>query len=218
MKNPVYSGKRKTAIAKATIVAGKGNIRINRKPMEFYPELQKLELEEPIRIAKDVLGKFPFDISVNVKGGGIASQIEASRLAIARAIVGESKSEKLKGIIEALGQEKAIKINDKMVEEFQKSEDNYKQITKILTQEIEVHLGFYSRYISEEAPKEIAVHKDESGNFGDYISKSTKLIKNFVRKRQKEINVIFSRYENGFNNQLRRLGTVEAYLKSQKKA
>jgi len=96
MKNPVYSGKRKTAIAKATIVAGKGNIRINRKPMEFYPELQKLELEEPIRIAKDVLGKFPFDISVNVKGGGIASQIEASRLAIARAIVGESKSEKLK--------------------------------------------------------------------------------------------------------------------------
>jgi small subunit ribosomal protein S9 len=96
MKNPIYSGKRKTAIAKATIVAGKGKILINRKPMGFYPELQTLELEEPIRIAKDVLGKFEFDISVNVKGGGIACQIEAARLAIARALVGESKSEKLR--------------------------------------------------------------------------------------------------------------------------
>lgn len=95
-KNKVFSGKRKTAIAKATIKKGTGKITINKRPLDFFPELQQLELTEPIIIAKNVLGKVDFNIAVNVKGGGIASRVEASRLAIARAIVGFKKSEKLK--------------------------------------------------------------------------------------------------------------------------
>ena len=46
-ENLVVSGKRKTAIAKATIKSGTGKVSINRKPMEFFPELQQLELKEP---------------------------------------------------------------------------------------------------------------------------------------------------------------------------
>jgi len=42
------------------------------------------------------LGDFNFEISVNVKGGGNESQIAASRLAIARALVEFTKSEELK--------------------------------------------------------------------------------------------------------------------------
>ena len=95
-KNLVVSGKRKTAVAKATIKAGSGKIVINKKPVSHFPELKQLEISEPLVIAKDILGKLDFDISVNVKGGGLSSQIEASRLAIARAIVKFKKSEKLR--------------------------------------------------------------------------------------------------------------------------
>ena len=43
------SGKRKTAIARATFRSGKGRIRINRKPVEYYqPELARLKIMEPI--------------------------------------------------------------------------------------------------------------------------------------------------------------------------
>lgn len=94
--NIVVSGKRKTAIAKATIKAGKGLITINKKPYEFLNFFQKLIIEEPLRITKQILGKFDFDISINVKGGGKSSQIDASRLAIARALVAFTKSEALK--------------------------------------------------------------------------------------------------------------------------
>ena len=87
MKKMVVSGKRKTAVAKATIEDGKGNITFNYRPLSALSELQQLEINEPIVIAKDVLGDLKFDISVNVKGGGIASQVEAARLAIAKAIV-----------------------------------------------------------------------------------------------------------------------------------
>ena len=95
-KNLVVSGKRKTAIAKATIKDGVGKISINRKAIKFFPELQQLELKEPLIIAQEVLGKLNFDISVNVSGGGIGSRIEAARLAIARAIVEFTKNTKLR--------------------------------------------------------------------------------------------------------------------------
>ena len=90
------SGKRKTAIAKATIKSGEGKITINRIPYENLDFFKKLSISEPVEIAKNVLKDFSFDISVNVNGGGSESQIEASRLAIARALVEFTKSNELK--------------------------------------------------------------------------------------------------------------------------
>ena len=43
------SGKRKTAIARATFKSGKGRVRVNNKPVEFYqPELARLKIQEPL--------------------------------------------------------------------------------------------------------------------------------------------------------------------------
>jgi len=94
--NKVISGKRKTAIAKATVKPGNGLVRINNKVIESYPMLQQLELKEPLVIAEKVLGKLTMDIEVNVKSGGMSSQIEASRLAIARAILEYTKNDAVK--------------------------------------------------------------------------------------------------------------------------
>jgi len=99
MKNQnklTISGKRKTAIAKATISKGNGDILINKIPSENLDFFKKLIINEPVEITKKVLGNFEFDINVNVKGGGGESQIVASRLAIARALVEFTKSEELK--------------------------------------------------------------------------------------------------------------------------
>ena len=96
MNKLIVSGKRKTSIAKAMIEPGKGKVTINKKPIGFFPTLQQLELQEPLMIAKEILKKIDFDISVNVRGGGIASRVEASRLAMARAIVKLTGSEELK--------------------------------------------------------------------------------------------------------------------------
>jgi small subunit ribosomal protein S9 len=95
-KKTVVGGKRKTAIAKATITEGSGRVLINRVPYQNLDFFRRLEVEEPIEIAKRILGKFNFDINVNAKSGGSASQIHASRLAIARALVIFTKSAELK--------------------------------------------------------------------------------------------------------------------------
>ena len=89
------SGKRKRAIARATIRPGKGIVKINNRLLDFYePKLARLKLREPLIIAGDLANKV--DISVNVVGGGITSQADASRLAIAKGLVEFSKSDKLK--------------------------------------------------------------------------------------------------------------------------
>ncbi len=96
MNKIVVSGKRKTAVAKATIEDGSGVVTFNKRPLSFLSNLQQLEINEPLVIAKDVLGKLNFNIALNIKGGGTACQVEAGRLAIARAIVKFTKNKDLK--------------------------------------------------------------------------------------------------------------------------
>jgi len=90
------AGKRKTAIAKATIKKGSGKITINNIPYENLQRFHKLMIKEPIDITKEVLKKFDFDVFINIKGGGSESQIEAARLAIAKAVVKFTGSEELR--------------------------------------------------------------------------------------------------------------------------
>ncbi len=95
MNRIITSGKRKTAIARAVTVEGSGKVTINEKPYEILQMFDRLKIEEPLRIAKNILEKFNFDISIKVKGGGEKSQIEAARLALARAIVTFTKNEEI---------------------------------------------------------------------------------------------------------------------------
>ena len=83
----VSSGKRKTAIARATLKKGKGRIRINGVPLEVLPnELSRVKVDEIFIIAgEDKREKI--DIKVNVRGGGFMGQAEAIRTAIARGLI-----------------------------------------------------------------------------------------------------------------------------------
>ena len=91
----VATGKRKRAIARARIRAGKERIVINSKPLDVWgDEALQLWIKEPIVLAGDAVKGL--DISVNVKGGGIVGQSEAARVAIARGLVEFLKDKKLK--------------------------------------------------------------------------------------------------------------------------
>lgn len=96
MKITVSSGKRKTAIARATIREGTGRVHINKAPLEtMVPILARQIIKEPLLITpEDVISKI--DIRVNVRGGGIMGQAQASRMAIARGLVDYTKSADLR--------------------------------------------------------------------------------------------------------------------------
>ena len=95
MKVISTSGKRKRAIARVTLRPGSGVVKINNKLLDFYePKFSRLKLREALIIAGEVANNV--DIRINVSGGGISSQADASRLAVAKALVEHSKGDKLK--------------------------------------------------------------------------------------------------------------------------
>lgn len=89
------SGRRKNAVARARILSGSGKIFVNKVPLDIItPEINQLRLKEPLIIAGAAANQV--DININVHGGGITSQAEASRLVIAKALLAYTKDEKLK--------------------------------------------------------------------------------------------------------------------------
>jgi small subunit ribosomal protein S9 len=121
-KKLTVSGKRKTAIAKATIVSGSGKITINKIPYEKLDFFRMLAIKEPVELTKKILGNFNFDINVHITGGGEEGQISAARLAIARAIVIFTKSKELKK--EFLDYDKSLLVADTRRKETYKPGDS----------------------------------------------------------------------------------------------
>jgi small subunit ribosomal protein S9 len=90
----VASGKRKSAVARAVVRQGTGKVTINRKSLEFYqPIISRMKLQEPMLIASEVASKL--DVEIEVNGGGMTSQADAARLALAKGILAFSHDKKL---------------------------------------------------------------------------------------------------------------------------
>ena len=103
------SGKRKTAIARATFKSGKGRIRLNNKPIEFYqPELARLKIQEPLELTGKKINRI--DINVNVNGGGVMGQAEAARTAIARGLIEWFNDDALQKLFQ--NYDRALLVND----------------------------------------------------------------------------------------------------------
>lgn len=81
------TGKRKEAVARATIRKGVGRVYVNRLPLEILePEVVRQKIQEPLLMVGDRWKNL--DISVNVQGGGIIGQASAARTAVARGLLG----------------------------------------------------------------------------------------------------------------------------------
>ena len=90
------SGKKKTAIARATVRDGSGKIRVNAQPVELVePELAQLKMLEPFRVI-DRNVRNNVDISISVEGGGTVGQADAVRTAIARGVVEHTNDAELR--------------------------------------------------------------------------------------------------------------------------
>jgi len=84
------TGRRKTSVASVRLRKGTGKVTINGRPFEKYLplDIQRQTVMSPF---KKVGATGNHDAFIRVKGGGIQGQVEAMRLGIARALVGEKE-------------------------------------------------------------------------------------------------------------------------------
>ena len=79
------TGRRKKSIARVYLEPGKGNITINKRPLDEYFGLETLKVIvcQPLEAVNSA---DKYDITVTVKGGGFTGQAGAVRHGIARAL------------------------------------------------------------------------------------------------------------------------------------
>ena len=80
------TGRRKTAVARVRINIGTGNITVNGRPYATYFPLEHLRnvVIQPLTCTETLT---KYDVNVNVRGGGLTGQAEATRHGIARALL-----------------------------------------------------------------------------------------------------------------------------------
>ena len=80
------TGRRKSSTARVYITSGKGEISINKRPLDvfFGRETARMIVRQPLVLA-EMEGKL--DINVTVTGGGISGQAGAIRHGIPRALI-----------------------------------------------------------------------------------------------------------------------------------
>ena len=87
MSDTLYStGRRKTSTARVFLRKGKGDITVNKRPLDIYfgRETARMIVRQPLETS-NLLDNF--DITVTVKGGGMSGQAGAIRHGITRALM-----------------------------------------------------------------------------------------------------------------------------------
>ena len=81
----IFTGRRKTAVARVRLVPGSGNFSLNGRPLEDYfpTETMQAQVREPFAITETA---DKYDVIARIQGGGTTGQAGAVRLAIARAL------------------------------------------------------------------------------------------------------------------------------------
>jgi small subunit ribosomal protein S9 len=79
-------GRRKSSVARIYLSEGKGDVTVNNRDYkQYFPTgVLQYKINQPFQLTET---EGQYDVKVNVKGGGVNGQVEAVRLAIARALV-----------------------------------------------------------------------------------------------------------------------------------
>ena len=94
----LVTGKRKTAIARAIVRNGSGNVFVNGIPLSaLTPEVARMKIYEPILLSGE--RSKGVDVYVKVNGGGFMGQAEAARMAVAKGLVQWTRSSELRKTI-----------------------------------------------------------------------------------------------------------------------
>lgn len=82
----IFTGKRKTAIARVIITPGNGNVKVNKKNISdyFITEAMRINVHKPFVLTSTT---DQYDVRINVRGGGVFAQSAAAGFGIAKALL-----------------------------------------------------------------------------------------------------------------------------------
>ena len=88
MPDQIYTGRRKTSVARVRVIRGSGQFQLNGRPLvDYFPtDTLQAAVTEPFRVTET---EGQYDVLARIHGGGTSGQAGALRHGIARALEGE---------------------------------------------------------------------------------------------------------------------------------
>lgn len=123
----------------------------------------------------------------------------------------------IKSKINNLSKNSAIQINQREIADADKSVKDYLDLLQNLANEVDGELTKNSMLLPDKCPDEVTVWKTEPDDFDQYMQGLTKIIKKYSKNVRKDIAISFSRFCFGFQEQLKRINYIEAYLAAKEK-
>lgn len=123
------------------------------------------------------------------------------------------QSQDIKAKVSALVESGKVHINQ---DEYQKSEESviqYAGLLENIVNEITGEIAFFGLFSTDNAPKHVVVWNEDPDDFLEFIKAKVRFIKKYVKSIRKDLNISFSRYNFGFQAQIKRILQVEAYIR-----
>ena len=100
MPDTIFTGRRKTSVARVRVRPGTGQFQLNGRPLaDYFPvETLQMAVNEPFRVT-ETEGRY--DVIARIHGGGVSGQAGALRHGIARALEGEDPE--FRGLLKKAG-------------------------------------------------------------------------------------------------------------------
>ena len=88
MADKIYTGRRKTSVARVRVIPGSGQFKLNGRPLQDYFPVETLQAAvlEPFRVTET---EGQYDVIARIHGGGVSGQAGALRHGISRALEGD---------------------------------------------------------------------------------------------------------------------------------
>lgn len=123
------------------------------------------------------------------------------------------QSQAIKAKVGLLVESGKVHINQ---DEYHKSEESviqYAGLLENIVNEITGEIAFFGLFVSDKAPRHVVVWNEDPDDFIEFIKAKVRFIKKYVKSIRKDLNISFSRYNFGFQAQIKRILQVEAYIR-----
>lgn len=123
------------------------------------------------------------------------------------------QSQAIKAKVAQLVESGKVHINQ---DEYHKSEESviqYAGLLENIVNEITGEIAFFGLFASDKSPKHVVVWKEDPEDFVEFIKAKVRFIKKYIKSIRKDLNISFSRYNFGFQAQIKRILQVEAYIR-----
>jgi len=112
----------------------------------------------------------------------------------------------------------SVKVNQAEYDQAEESVARYSKVLDDIMNDIKNEAGFFYHSTKLELPNKIRVLNEQPDTFTEVAEGKFKFIRKYMKNIMRDLNVSYSRYCFGFDNQIKRLDYIEAYVKRSSKA